>query len=1097
MWCHATSTFAGARPLTVKPTSKRSSGTLDAVLHVRLLGTLEVELNGIEVESPASQRPWAVFAYVALAGHAVPRAELAARFWPDVLDQSARASLRSALWTLRRRLGEALVVEGERVGLRDHDSLWIDVLEFERLAADDPARALELCRGELLEGIADDWAMSARDRHRERVVDLLEALAAERELGGEIRDAIEFTRRQVERDPFDEQAARRLIKRLDSAGDRAAALRVYGALAERLRRELGVAPSAATRELAEQLRAAVAPPPRATAPPPIPGLLALVGRDRELAELEQAWRGVAAGAGSAAVIRGEAGIGKTRLASELRQRVIAGGGLTATCAALDLGGTAPLSLWAELIRELLPSLPAPPPEASWPDDLAVLASELPAHFARGTAPVSAIAPDLQRTRLFEAVVALLGWAAREVPLLLVLEDVHTADAPSLELAGYAARRVAGLRVMMLITRRELPHSADADRLEHALRARGLLACELDLGPLEAAPVASLAREAADLTEHDVERVVESAEGNALLAVETARALGRGREGVAPSLRGSVRATLAPLDGDARTLVELVAVAARPIDAAELSRLPLSDPEQAAAGALQTGMLLGGGGGIGFRHALLRDAVYEEIPEPHRRGLHRRWADALLASEHAGAIPRPAEVARQLRLAGADADAVPQLVRAAAAARGVGALEQAGAYLEEALAIAPERADVWLELGEVEAWRVRRGHSEQAFSQALELLEGGQPVPLARAWLRRGRAYHGPICHPRLVLESARRAIELLEPGDLSSSEEHSEAIAACAWAEAVAGSVEEAERLLAALSAAAPASDLETYDIGLARAQALSRRGRFSESYGPFIASGEAMARAGRPDLTYDCWANAAGAASAAGEFDRALEFLDRGTQALPGLGLQSLQIHMLAARSFVLRRLGRLDEARVAAESEQALAEQLAQPELLAMASHDRGVIALQAGEHEQAAGLLADALVDGAPISRPLTRLALAEALARAGQPDRADEEIRATVLEPVGPSDFPDTLVPRLARVQGLVALARERPDEARRRLEEAVAGWERLLERSVAAESIRTVLADLGRPVVGLVEPERELAQARADLSEIQTAAGKVRSNAIVP
>jgi hypothetical protein len=84
-------------------------------------------------------------------------------------------------------------------------------------------------------------------------------------------------------------------------------------------------------------------------------------------------------------------------------------------------------------------------------------------------------------------------------VLLVLEDVHAADGPSLELAAYAARRVAGLRVMLLFTRRELPSSADADRLEHALRARGLLACELDLAPLERAAVATLARNAARLS----------------------------------------------------------------------------------------------------------------------------------------------------------------------------------------------------------------------------------------------------------------------------------------------------------------------------------------------------------------------------------------------------------------------------------------------------------------------------------------------------------------------------------------------------------------------------------------------------------------------
>ncbi|MBV8989490.1 MAG: AAA family ATPase [Solirubrobacterales bacterium] len=1030
-----------------------------------------------------------MFAYLALAGRPVARANLASKFWPDVLDQSARASLRSALWALRRQLGESLLVDDERVGLCEENGLWIDAAQFDRLAQDSPEQALELCRGELLEGIEEDWALSARDRHRERVIDLLERLAQDAARRNATREAIEFTRRQVERDPFDEEAHRRLIERLDTAGDHAGALRTYQRLSERLRRELGVAPSPRTRELAEQLRAQSPDQGIARQPPAIPGQLPLVGRDRELAELEQTWRAVAAGAGAAALLAGEAGIGKTRLANELRARVSASGGRAAACAALDLGGTAPFSLWAELIRELLPSLPAPPPQAAWPDDLAVLAAELPEHYARAGSPAMAIAPELQRTRLFEAVVAMLAWAAREAPLLLVLEDVHSADGPSLELAAYAARRVASLRVMMLITRRQLPHRADADRLEHVLRARGLLTCELELGPLSSAPVAALARKAAPLGEPDVRRVVERADGNPLLAVETARALERGLGEVAPSLRGSARATLAPLSGDVRALVEIAAVAARALDPTELSELAFSDPEEAAIGALQTGMLLSADGAIEFRHALLRKAVYEEIAEPRRRGLHHRWARTLLARQQAGAISRAAEVARQLRLAGADVDAVPQLVRAAADARALAALEQAAAYLEEALAIVPDRADLLLELGEVEAWRGRRDQAEVAFGRALALLDRAQPLQIASAWLRRARAYHGPICVPRAVLESARRALDLLAAGGPDADAERSEALAAWAWAEAVAGSVEEAERLLAELDAhdTLGGADLRTYDVGHARALALMRRGRFVESYEPSIAAGEAISRAGRPDLAYGCWASAASAATAAGDRARALEFLDRGSSAVEGHGLKGLEIHLLAERSFVLSGLGRLAQARSAAEQEQALAEQLGQPELLAMAAHDRGLVALAEGEHQLAVELLTQSLVEGAPISRPATRLALAEALARAGQPDSAAEQVRAAVLEPVRPSDFPEALVPRLARVQGLVALARDQQEEAARRLQESISGWTRLLERTIRADSITTVLADLGRPVVGLVEPDRELARARAELKAIHKGA----------
>ncbi len=1046
------------------------------MLRARLLGALEVELDETAIDSPASKRPWSVFAYLALAARPVARAELASTFWPDVLDQSARASLRSALWALRRQLGDRLVVDGDHVGL---DGAWVDVQEFERLAPEDPGRALELCRGELLEGIEDDWALQARGRHRERVIELLERQAAAAEGDGALPDAIRFTRQQVERDPFDEQAHRRLIARLAAAGDRAAAIRTYRVLAERLRRELGVAPSAASRELVEELRVESSPPP--TVPPSLPGLLPLVGRDGELAELERVWRAAASGEGAVAVVWGEAGIGKTRLATELRLRVGASGARMAGCAALDLGGTAPLSLWAELIRELLPSLPAPPVNAAWPDDLAVLVSELPLHFGRGVGPGVEVAPDLQRTRLFDAVVALLSWAAHEAPLLLILEDAHDADVPSLELAGYAARRVASLPVMMLITRRRLPDRADADRLEHALRSRGVLACQLELGPLAPDAVATLARKAGQLKDTAVKRVVERAEGNALLAVETARALGEGKGEVAHSLRGSVRATLAPLPGEVRRLVEVVAVAARPLDLSEIEGLSLTD---AADHAVQTGLLLAGERQIAFRHALLREAVYEEIATPRRRSLHRLWANTLLADP----APRPDEVARQLRLAGADDEAVPQLVRAAAGARAVAALEEAAAYLREALEIAPVEHALWLELGEVEAWRGRREQAEAAFARALELLDGGDPMTLARAWLCQARAYHGTICFPRAVLECARSALEQLDQAEQPAPSERGEAIAACAWAEAVAGDVDEAERLLAALGiAAATNDDPRIYNVGHARALALMRRGRFVEAYGPSIAAGEAITRAGRPDLAYGCWANAASAACAAGEWERALEFLDRAMVEPTEKGLKGLQLHLLAARAFVLRGLGRLVQARAVTDEEQALAEELGQSDLLAMVSHDRGLVALEEGAYESAAELLSAALIDGAPISRPLTRLALAEAFARNGKTDAAAEQLRETVLEPVRPSDFPDALVPRLARVQGLIAQARSDRAEAERRAGEAVAGWERLLERAVRAESITTVLADLGRPVVGLVEPERELKRARADLEAIKKGA----------
>jgi hypothetical protein len=94
-------------------------------------------------------------------------------------------------------------------------------------------------------------------------------------------------------------------------------------------------------------------------------------------------------------------------------------------------------------------------------------------------------------------------------------------------------------------------------------------------------------------------------------------------------------------------------------------------------------------------------------------------------------------------------------------------------------------------------------------------------------------------------------------------------------------------------------------------------------------------------------------------------------------------------------------------------------------------------------------------------------------------------ATALEPVRPSDFPDTLVPRLARIQGLVAAVRDDRDLAARRLREAAAGWRRLLDRSRDGERYTSSFADLGLPpVLGLVEPERELELVEAELREVE-------------
>jgi DNA-binding SARP family transcriptional activator/class 3 adenylate cyclase len=262
------------------------------MLRVNLLGEMTLEVDGRQLALPASRRARSLLGLLALERRTHPRGQLAARFWPDVLDESARTSLRSALSALRRALGadadRQLLAGRDTVALAGPDQVWTDVGEFERLVAEGRFEdALELSRGELLEDLDDDWVYERRDEHRASVVSLLELMAAAAEAAGDLAAAVALTRRRVALDPLSEEAHRELIGRLAASGDRSAALTTYRRLADRFASELRIVPSSATRELVERIRAAETtqqpvaalssdtPPPIASPPsdPPAPGPL--------------------------------------------------------------------------------------------------------------------------------------------------------------------------------------------------------------------------------------------------------------------------------------------------------------------------------------------------------------------------------------------------------------------------------------------------------------------------------------------------------------------------------------------------------------------------------------------------------------------------------------------------------------------------------------------------------------------------------------------------------------------------------------------------------------------------------------------------------
>ena len=736
---------------------------------IQLIGELRVRLGGTQAELPASRRARALLAWLALHPGRHPRSRLAGLFWPDVLDASARASLRSAIWALRSALGPDfagyLGTDRDTVTLAGAD-LRVDLWEVRRLIADgEPEAALALCRAELLQELDDDWVADAREELDRDMAAALRELADRARAAGDWASALSWARRRAALCRLEESATAGLIQILIEAGDAPAALEEFARLEQRLGSELGVRVSAATAALVEPLsvatgapgdgRPGVSPdggpgvsldggpgvsPDGGPAQPArrVPGRAAgFVGREQELAGLVAAWRAASAGAGRAVLLEGEGGIGKTRLIEELqavtrqaaarqaatRQAVTRGGAsgpaarmpACVMASAAGPGPAAPFGIWADALGDLVAETGPPPADQPW---TATLARIVPALASRADGQPSgrlAADPQLERVRLCEAVVQFLIWASRPAPLLLAMEDLHAADAASLELIAYAGRRLNRLPVLLVLTRRLEPGRRDLDAVLATLRSRRALATGIRLGPLPDDAARALIRETADVPETVVSEIAQCAAGRPLLAVETARAAAEG--GLVAGLAGAVRIAVSRLSGPARTFVEFAAVAGRGLDRAEVASLPLPSPARAATEALGSGLLQTDDGRTGFRHALLADAVYQDIADPVRARLHGALAQLLRTrarpARKGSRTAQAAEIARHLRAAGQDEQAVNYLVMAAHGARNVAAMAEAASFLTEALQIDPDDPDLLIEAGRSQrlprpARRIRRG-----------------------------------------------------------------------------------------------------------------------------------------------------------------------------------------------------------------------------------------------------------------------------------------------------------------------------------------------------------------------------------------------------
>ena len=354
----------------------------------------------------------------------------------------------------------------------------------------------------------------------------------------------------------------------------------------------------------------------------------------------------AAGELRIALLVGEAGVGKSRLARELLARTDASVGLFARAHAL--AATAPLGLWTEAIDPFLQSRSdAEVVELCGGvlDDLASLFFSVAA--VRGSVPERE--PPLPR--LLQGLGHVLRGLSQEAPLVVVLDDAHLGDASSWESLRFLARHLDDARLLIVLTGRP------AELADHELAAQVLFELDqdgflvrLELAPLARAAVRALSEAVIDAPAPAalVDWVTERSRGNPLYAIGLLRALlAEGADLSAPRLQRlpeglteRVRSELRQFDPTARSLLELLAVVGRPASLNDLGALVGEPPE--ALEEIVDGLVVarivaederGGVLTYDIHHPLVRDVIYRATSRARRRALHRRAGRSLRASGH--------------------------------------------------------------------------------------------------------------------------------------------------------------------------------------------------------------------------------------------------------------------------------------------------------------------------------------------------------------------------------------------------------------------------------------------------------------------------------
>jgi DNA-binding SARP family transcriptional activator/predicted ATPase len=680
-------------------------------IRIHLFGNLRFTCDDVPVTTIGTNRLQSLLAFLILrAGRPQSREELASLLWPESTESQARTNLRQLLHHLRRALPAScslLISDNHTLQWPRDPQCIVDADEFEQAveraaeaakthnAASERAAleaAASLCQDELARGLYDDWLTPVRERFRQQFASVLARLAALSEERGDFHCAIQYAERLVAQDPLREVHHQLLIRLHIRNHDRASAVRSYHQCMRVLRRELGVDPEPATRELYQQaLKSEASPAAGSTAPPAsAANAMPIVGREREWKQLLDCWSLVANGKTHLAVIMGEPGIGKSRLAEELYDWCSSHENATvarARCyAAHGQLAYAPIADWlrSPALRTGFSRLPK--------NQFEELVRVLPEVLADDPAlsPRRPFNENWQRRHFFEALHTAFGEASR--PLLLMIDDFQWCDQDSIDYlhALFRPSRAGNILVLATIRPEETDRNHPATQLRLELARDGNIT-EIPLQPLSASETSALAQQIAndDIGQDDLTDLYRTTKGNPLFVVECIRA-GLRTPDAARRIHAVIGARLAQLSPSACELAGLAATVGQSFSFDLLAKASDWDEDSVsrALDELWRRRLIEGleGTQYDFTHDRIREVAVAELGPVRCRFFHRRIARALEELHADDLAGVSLHLAAHYDEAGMPNEAIANYRRAAVVAQQRFADSEAARMLRRALAL---------------------------------------------------------------------------------------------------------------------------------------------------------------------------------------------------------------------------------------------------------------------------------------------------------------------------------------------------------------------------------------------------------------------------